>query len=400
MNEADDSGAGVRARARWRRLIAPCVLLAAAVGVQTVAGFYPARVDALYSRGGYLYIAGALTFVNRFYAYSVAEVLTLLLAVCLVGWTTWQARRLYLRRVRVGALLFSSLTGALWIAGAGLWVFLLVWGLNYQRMPLSVSVGMERREARPEELETIGRAIVEGVNRSFEESRASAGDGAGMSDDGASRVPLSRAQLYAELANAYRGVSLTGVGGDVDFGPPKPVYFSGLMSRMQISGVYSPFTGEPNFNALMPEADVPFTIAHEIAHQRGFAREDEASFVAFVACITSTHPYVRYSGYLNALGVVNVHARVAPERAREIFAALAQGPRADMRARVLFWRRHQGRLGRMTQRLNNAYLKANRVKSGVKNYNEVNRLIIGYYLLLKTREAELLPTPPTVHRED
>ncbi|HVF49889.1 MAG TPA: DUF3810 domain-containing protein [Pyrinomonadaceae bacterium] len=393
MNEADDSGARASGRARWRRLIAPCALFGAAFVLQTVAGFYPARVDALYSRGAYMYIAGALAFVNKFYAYSLAEALTLLLAACLAGWLAWQGRRLYLRRVRVGALLFSSLLRALWLAGAGLWVFLLIWGLNYQRAPLSATLGMERREATAEELETISRAIVEGVNRSYEETHAGAGE------DGASRLTLTRAQLYAELSDAYRRVTLTGVGGEVDFGPPKPVYFSGLMSRMQVSGIYSPLTGEPNFNAQMPDADLPFTIAHEIAHQRGFAREDEASFVAFVACTASPHPYVRYSAYLNALGVLNIHARVAPERAREIFASLAQGPRADMRARVLFWRRHQGSLGRMTQSLNNAYLKANRVKSGVRNYNEVNRLIIGYYLLLKTREAGQTTTP-NAHRED
>src|ERR1043166_6917252 len=54
--------------------------------------------------------------------------------------------------------------------------------------------------------------------------------------------------------------------------PPKPVYFSGLMSRFGVSGVYSPFTGEPNYNTLQPDCDLPFAVAHEMAHQRGYAR--------------------------------------------------------------------------------------------------------------------------------
>jgi hypothetical protein len=373
----------------WRRLIAPSALLAAALLLQTLASFAPVLIDAYYSRGLYTHISRWLAFVNKFFGFSVAEVLFALLLACLCVWLTWQAGRLYLRRVRVDALLFSALRGALWFGGGGLLLFLLVWGLNYQRRTLADSLHVERREARADELETISREIIEGVNRNYEESRAAS------SIDEASRLPLSRAQLFAQLSAAYRRVPLAGDDGRVAYGPPKPVYFSGLMSRMQISGVYSPFTGEPNFNALMPDADMPFTVAHEMAHGRGFAREDEASFIAFLVCINSTESYIRYSGYLNALGVLNLHARVAPERARELYAALSTGARSDIRARYLFWARYQGRLGQMTSRLNNAYLKANRIKSGVKNYNEVNRLIIGYYLLQQTGGAGQATTTTT-----
>src|SRR5207248_11260701 len=124
-------------------------------------------------------------------------------------------------------------------------------------------------------------------------------------------VPLARAELYAALDEAYRAEPLL-EGAAAPAVPPKPVYFSGLMSRLGISGVYSPFTGEPNYNALQPDFDLPFAVAHEMAHQRGFAREDEANFIAFLVCTKASNAYVRYSGYLGALRVLGVLFRVAP----------------------------------------------------------------------------------------
>ena len=71
------------------------------------------------------------------------------------------------------------------------------------------------------------------------------------------------------------------------------------MSDLQISGIYSFFTGEANVNVEYPDYCLPFTAAHELSHQRGICRENEANFVAFLVCIGSEDDYIRYSGYLN-----------------------------------------------------------------------------------------------------
>ena len=74
---------------------------------------------------------------------------------------------------------------------------------------------------------------------------------------------------------------------------------SELMSYTHITGVYTFFTGEANINVAFPDYTIPYTAAHELAHQRGIAREDEANFVAFLVCNESDDPYIRYSAYLN-----------------------------------------------------------------------------------------------------
>jgi hypothetical protein len=154
------------------------------------------------------------------------------------------------------------------------------------------------------------------------------------------------------------------------------------MTRFGISGIYSPLTGEANYNAEQPSCDLPYTIAHEMAHQRGFAREDEANFIAFLICSKASHPYLRYSGSLRGLRVLSaLRPQVTPERYREIVTALGAGPLQDARASAEFWDRSRNRtLSSVAERTNDAYLQANRVRSGIRNYGEVTALIIGYYL--------------------
>ena len=79
----------------------------------------------------------------------------------------------------------------------------------------------------------------------------------------------------------------------------KPVMLSEPMSYTHITGVYTFFTGESNINVNFPDYTLPFTAAHELAHQRGIAREDEANMIAFLVCIGSDDLYIRYSAYMN-----------------------------------------------------------------------------------------------------
>jgi hypothetical protein len=65
---------------------------------------------------------------------------------------------------------------------------------------------------------------------------------------------------------------------------PKPALSSPVLSWLGITGIYSPFTAEPNVNMNVPDPDLPFTASHELAHARGFAREDEANYLGSLAC--------------------------------------------------------------------------------------------------------------------
>jgi hypothetical protein len=363
--------AAVTAGRRWRRWAAPLGLLCAVSVLHTLAGVHPDLVERYYSRHVYFYIVRGLAYANKFVNFSLAELLALTILAGLAAGAIWQARRLYLRRVGAGELALSVLRILLWAAGAGAALFLLTWGLNYQRRPLADSLQLERRLPRRNELEAIGRTVVEGINQNYFDSLAERERGR------PDRPPLGGPQLYEVLESSYQRQAPLWGG---DFGPPKPVYFSSLMSRFSVSGIYIPFTGEANFNAEQPDSDLPFSVAHEMAHQRGYAREDEADFIAFLVCINSSHPYVRYSGYLHATNVLGVLARVEPRRYAEFVGALAPGARADIDASNAFWLRNEGHLSQATYKVTDTYLKLNRVEAGLRSYNGVVALIVRYYL--------------------
>lgn len=366
----------------WRAWLMPLAPLAAALALQALASRNPQLVERYYSRGIFPPVIHGLSLFNGLVGISIAELLIYVLAAALAGTLIYQVRQIYLGRRRFAAVLRVDLLTLLWVPGSAMLIFLLIWGLNYQREPLAEKLGFSGRTANDEQLKMISETIVNGVNSNYEESHSV------LAIDGSPSGRPGRAQIYQLIESAYQQESLLGDAGSGRFGPPKPIYFSSILSRLGLSGFYVPFTGEPHFNAAQPDFDLPYVIAHEKAHQRGFAREDEANFVAFVVCVNSTDPFVRYSGYLNALRVVGGFVTSDPEFYKTLFERIGEGVRNDLRARAAFWERTEGRARVVAYRVNNSYLKANRIESGSQSYSEDIALIIGYYLMRTTKDRK------------
>jgi hypothetical protein len=58
---------------------------------------------------------------------------------------------------------------------------------------------------------------------------------------------------------------------------------------------YQPITAEAIVRSDLPILTQPYTIAHEMAHQLGYASETEANFIAFVVASESKDPVLKYS---------------------------------------------------------------------------------------------------------
>lgn len=86
---------------------------------------------------------------------------------------------------------------------------------------------------------------------------------------------------------------------------PKPLFFSGFVSQQYMQGYYFPFSMEANYNTVMKIMNRPFTMCHELSHTHGYILEDEANFLAFLACTQSEDPVFAYSGWLGVLNYVN-----------------------------------------------------------------------------------------------
>ena len=85
----------------------------------------------------------------------------------------------------------------------------------------------------------------------------------------------------------------------------KPVMGSYFMYQAGIIGVYFPFTMEANYNTYTSVTYTPEVIAHELSHLKGYIYEDEANFIAYLACINSDNDMLKYSGYLSVLNYTN-----------------------------------------------------------------------------------------------
>jgi hypothetical protein len=349
------------------KLKAPLILLLSAIVLEILAAFLPTLVERLYARPIYPHVASLLSFFSRRFGFSVAEVVIyLLLAVILFGFARF-VLLLYFRPADRLKRAVATARFITWCTAITLWAFLLSFGLNYQRPLLFDMLGFERSEATVTELEAMSDEIISQINESYDEAHAPG------------RLVPGREEIIRLLEESYSSVPELTLLPQGSYAPPKPVYFSGVMTRLGISGIYFPFTAEPNYNAEQPDFQLPFTMAHEMAHQRGVARESEANFVAFLICINSTDPFIRYSGYRNALGVLLELFRKEPEKAKDLIKELGPGYREDSRRAAVFWARANGLIGGIGARINDLYLRANRVKAGTADYALSTTLIIGYY---------------------
>ena len=362
------SSASLMFKSEGRGFILPLSILLSGVVFQRLAALAPWWTEQIYSRAFYPLLLTALSAFSRRFPLSVGEVLAGVTLTAAVTCVTILIVRFTGARGERRRLAFKWVRGAVWLASAILWSFLITFGLNYQRPLLFDLIGYEQRRPDADELRMVSQVIVESVNRAHTEARAD-----GRPAPGAGEI----VELLKESFDSSPELALLPRG---DFAPPKPVFSSEVLTRLGISGIYSPYTGEPNYNSDIPDFQLPFSIAHEMAHQRGVARESEANFVAYVVCINARDSFVRYSGYRNGIGVLSELARVEPERARELARQLGPGYRADSLRGAQFWAKAAGRAGALSHRLNDLYLRANRVKSGAADYSNSTTLIIALHL--------------------
>lgn len=159
---------------------------------------------------------------------------------------------------------------------------------------------------------------------------------------------------------------------------PKPMFFSKLMTMGNLSGIFSPFTIEANYNKDMPTYNKPFSICHEFSHLAGYMSEDEANFLAYLACINSNNTYFNYSGYLtafiyvtNALNSNNIDVSIYYDRLPDTIIN-------DLQKNNKFWQQYNNIIALITDNINDTYLKINSVSEGTNSYSMFVDLLYSY----------------------
>lgn len=258
-------------------------------------------------------------------------------------------------------------------------------GVNYQRESFSEKSGLEAEQYTAEELKAVCLWLTEEVNaRAGLVERGGSGEMIltmpGAEDRGSDppgEMPLQvlgdmAVQAMTKLAEDYP--DLKGY-----YPHPKPVCISEILSYQNLSGVYSPFTVEANYNADMVDYNIPFTLCHELSHLRGFMQEEEANFIAFLACVGSGKQDFEYSGYLMGwVYCMNALRRADTEEWQAVREGLDEAVEADLRENSRFWDSYDGAVAEVSDKVNDTYLKANGQSEGVKSYGRMVDLIIAY----------------------
>jgi hypothetical protein len=268
--------------------------------------------------------------------------------------------------------------------GVAVALFYLLWGWNYARAPLEERLGWQSGEsAGVDEVATLCRQMVEATNGAYLALH-------GVEDAGKPTArPQDRAALDDAIEEGWRVVgeelALAEASGPRR-GRPKRLLASPLLDRLGLTGFYFPFTGEANLNGGIPAISLPQVLAHEKAHQRGIAPEDEANFLGFLVAARAPHPLARYSAHLFAhrqlLGALIPSDR---ERAKELLEARLPGVQRDVDDLYAYWQRFRGPMQRAANVVNDAYLRTNRVEGGITSYSRSVELLLAYE---RTRGAQ------------
>ena len=214
-------------------------------------------------------------------------------------------------------------------------------------------------------------------------------DEIGFGEDDFSVMPYNYNELNKKLLEAYDKACEKYTFIQKLHSKVKPVMLSGLMSYTHITGVYTFFTGEANINVAFPDYTIPFTAAHELAHQRGIAKEDEANFVAFLVCTESDDPYIRYSGYLYVYSyVASALYATDYELYKSVYFSLPADIRAEKIAYSKFFDKYRDSVAsNVSEAVNNTFLTIQGT-AGTISYNMVTDLAVRYYYSTMAKEID------------
>ena len=250
--------------------------------------------------------------------------------------------------------------------------FVLTYGIGYATTPVEDVLEIERRDVSAAELQNTAIVLAQEINDLVSDID--------FAFEGASHMPYSYNEMSAKLCEAYESFCEKYPHVNTFSSRIKPITLSEPLTYTHLSGIYSYMTGEANLNVNYPDFILPYTSAHEMAHQRGFAREDEANFVAFLVCMESDDPYVRYSALMEVYSyVMNALYQASPSMYTYVQSGLDIRAICEKTVYSLFFDQYRESVAATTtDKINNAYLQLQGT-AGTKSYGMVVDLVVAYY---------------------
>jgi len=278
------------------------------------------------------------------------------------------------KSARGSRYLIRCLAGLLSVAALLYTAFVASFAAGYRVPTLDTKLGLEWKDVSAEELYETAKIVTAHLNE--------LADQVYFVEETGSLRPYSHGETVEKCLDAYALLAE-----EYDFipvfrAPVKQITLSSLMTYTHISGMYTFFTGEANLNTNYPDFVNVYTTAHEMAHQRGIARENEANFIAYLVCISSEDAYMQYSGYLNMYEyLASPLYSVSPDLYTEIVQGLDRRVRYDLQCYSAFFDKYRDSVASdVSDAVNNTYLMLQGQEQGSKSYGLVVDLAVAYHL--------------------
>tara|TARA_R110002167_G_scaffold25519_2_gene88607 strand:- start:3132 stop:4217 length:1086 start_codon:yes stop_codon:yes gene_type:complete len=348
-----------------KTLLILAILLPIQVLIIQVLANYPAFIERYYSNGIYPYISSFLRIILGWIPFSFGDILLAFLLFMLIRFLFLLIKSRFSNFIPK-MIHFTAILSVIYFC------FYFFWGLNYYREPLSKNLQYHPKKYTTEQLQKVTDQIVKKLNYYQKEIT--------KNDTLLVKNPYTQKEMYTMAIVGYDHLSK-------DFPQLKyqyPSVKSSLMSLLQTyngtAGYLNPLTGEAQVNDRIPKTSYPTTTCHEMAHQIGFAAENEANFVGFLAANYNDDLYFKYASYRMAFGYCLSEIRKRDENAyTTILKSVHKGILKDFNASYEFWLHYENPFEPLVKKGYNAYLKANKQDKGVQSYNYVVDLLISYF---------------------
>lgn len=328
---------------------------------------FPDAVEKYYATGLYPLIARLQRLLFGWVPFSIGDLFYAVVAIWLLYSLFFFIRKLV--RMQADKAYFLSVLRRIVFYLLLLYVvFNLSWGLNYDRKGIADQLQLQVKPYSTAELTNILQLLVNKMNAldsASDEKRAAL---------------ASHRHLFNGAVRSYENLAAADPRFAYPFPSVKTSMFSLIGSYLGFSGYYNPFSGEAQVNTMVPLFSRPYTTCHEIGHQLGYAKENEANFAGYLSARSSDDPAFRYSVYfdLYLYGARELYARDS-SKLKPLREQIRPAIRKDFRELQKFLEKYRNPFELMITRLYGGYLRANRQPQGMHTYNEVIAWLIAYY---------------------
>jgi hypothetical protein len=350
----------------WRKKTAWIIIVGLAIVIK-IFSFFPDAVEKYYATGVYPVIAKTQRILFGWLPFSIGDLLYGAIVV-------WLLYKLY---ITVRRVVKKQTNRQFWMNGLQQFgfgillvyvVFNVLWGLNYNRRGVAWQLGLKVERYSKDDLVHVMQEVVERLNTL---DKSAHGNRAALQ---------SKSRLFKNAITAYEQLAVNEPTFKYSFRSVKPSLYSYLGNYLGYTGYYNPFSGEAQVNTTVPLFVQPFTTCHEIGHQLGYAKENEANFAGYLSAKSSSNPSFRYSVYFDLYSYARYYLFAQDSvAAHHLDAQLDHGIKADYEEMREFVKKYRNPVEVIIDKLYGQYLIVNNQPSGKLSYNEVVAWLVAYY---------------------